>query len=67
MAQVELELARNRQRDLRDSVALQRDGRRALAHGRLVRQARRAERALLDRADEAGRLRARIAEMEAGF
>jgi hypothetical protein len=67
MAQMELELARNRHQSMQTAAALHRDGQRAAIHGRLVRQARRAERRTLSHADEAERLRARIAEIEAGI
>jgi hypothetical protein len=63
----ELELARERQRLILANAAQRREGRRALAHGRLIRQAERAERRLLVHADESGRLRARIAELESGI
>jgi hypothetical protein len=66
MAQVELQLARDRHQSMQTAAALRRDGQRAAIHGRLVRQARRAERRRLSQADEAARLRARLAEIEAG-
>jgi hypothetical protein len=66
MTHVELALARDRQESLHAAAELHREGRRAATHSRLVRQARRAERRRLSHADEAGRLRARIAQLEAG-
>ena len=44
MAHVELELARDRHRNMQAAAALHRDARRAQAHGRMFRQAERAER-----------------------
>ena len=67
MAHVQLELARDRQRRMLAAAAQQREGYRALAHGRIVRQAERAERRTRTHAGEAERLRARIAEIEAGY
>ena len=66
MTHVQLELARDQQRMLRSAAALEREGRQARLHNRLVRQAQRAERRLLSHADESGRLRALIADMVAG-
>ena len=66
MAHVELELVRDRHRSMQAAVALQREGRRAQAHARFVRQAARAERRKLNHAEEARRLRAMIAELEIG-
>ena len=66
MKHVQLELARDQQRSLRAAAASERDGRQARLHNRLVRQAQRAERRWLSQADESGRLRALIADMEAG-
>jgi hypothetical protein len=65
MAHVQLELARDRHQGMQAAAAQHREGSRALARGRVVRQAERAERRTLSHADEADRLRARIAEMEA--
>jgi hypothetical protein len=48
------------------AASMRRDAERAVAHSRLVRQARRAELATISHADEAQRLRAKIALMEAG-
>jgi hypothetical protein len=66
MRHVQLELARDQQRTLWTAAALEREARQARMHNRLVRQARRAERRWLSHADESGRLRALIADMEAG-
>ena len=63
----ELELARERQQTMLGLAARHREQQRALQHGRLLKQARRAERRLLTHADTTGRLRARIAELEAGL
>ena len=62
----QLELAQDQQRRLRAAAAMDREGREARLHNRLVRQAERAERRWLSHADESGRLRAMIATMEAG-
>jgi len=67
MAHVELELARDRHRNMQAAAALHRDARRAQAHGRMVRQAERAERRKLSHAAQAVRLRALIAELETGL
>ena len=67
MAQVELELARDRQQDMLHAAAARRDANLARAHVRLVRQARRAELAERSRAEQARLLRLRIAELEAGL
>ncbi|HXW46713.1 MAG TPA: hypothetical protein VEL03_18125 [Streptosporangiaceae bacterium] len=66
MKHVQLELARDQQRSLRAAAVSEREGRQARLHNRLVRQAARAERRRLSHADESGRLRALIADMEAG-
>jgi hypothetical protein len=73
MTHVGQELARDRQRTLLAVAAAQRDGQRARLHGRIARRAERAERkqhTLADQAfrvaDEADRLRARLAEIESG-
>jgi len=73
MTHVEQELARERQRTLLAVAAAQRDGQRAWLHGRISRRAERAERRQHDladqafrMADEAERLRARLAEIESG-
>jgi hypothetical protein len=58
MAQLELELARDRHESLRAATALQREGERAAIRSRLVRQARRAERRTLNQVGLAERLRA---------
>jgi hypothetical protein len=67
MAHVELELAQDRLRSLQAAAALQNEARRALIHGRTVRQAERAERKTLCHARAARRLRARVAELEVGI
>lgn len=67
MAHVQLELAQDRLRAMQAAAAQQREGRRAVAHGRIVRQAERAERRTLCHAEAAGRLRARVAELETGI
>ena len=73
MTHVEQELVRDRQRTLLAAAAAQRDGQRAWLHGRIARRAERTERrqqTVADQAfrlaDEADRLRARLAEIEAG-
>jgi hypothetical protein len=73
MTHVEQELVRDRHRTLLAAAAAQRDGQRAWRHGRIARQAERAERrqhSLADQAfrlaDEADRLRAKLAEIESG-
>jgi hypothetical protein len=66
MAHGVLQLARDRNESMREAASTQRDSQRAIAHSRLVRQARRAELATISHADEAQRLRAKIALMEAG-
>ncbi len=66
MRHVQLELARDQQRMLRAAAAVEREGRQARLHNRLVRQAERAERRRLRQIDESGRLRAMIAELEGG-
>jgi len=47
-------------------AAAQRDGQRAMRHGRTLRRAERAERRYLNRVDEAKRLRAMLNKIEAG-
>jgi hypothetical protein len=66
MAHMELELARDRQRKLLAEAELRRECRMALARDRIARQAARAERRTANHAGEAARLRARLADMEAG-
>jgi hypothetical protein len=73
MTHVGQELARDRQRTLLAVAAAQRDGQRAWLHGRITRQAERAERRQHSHADqafrladEADRLRAKLAEIESG-
>jgi hypothetical protein len=66
MAHGVLQLARDRNTSMQAAASMRRDGQRAVAHSRLVRQARRAELATISHADEARRLRAKIALMEAG-
>jgi lactam utilization protein B len=67
MAQVQLELVRYQLSALQASVATQAEGRRVAAHGRLARQAERAERRTRCHAQAARQLRARLAELEAGI
>jgi hypothetical protein len=67
MAHVQLELAQDRLRSLQAAAALHHEARRALIHGRTVRQAERAERKTLCHARNARQLRARIAELEVGI
>jgi hypothetical protein len=62
----QIEMAQDRMRSLRAEAAAQRDARRALAHGRVLRQARRAECQTAWHAEEASRLRAKLAALEAG-
>lgn len=66
MAHVTLELARDRNESMLAAAAMRRDGQRAMTYSRLVRQARRAQDRTLSHADEVQRLRARIAQIEAG-
>jgi len=66
MAHGVLQLARDRNNSMQAAASMRRDVERAAAHSRLVRQARRAELATMSHADEAQRLRAKIALMEAG-
>jgi hypothetical protein len=74
MAHVQTQVARDRQRWMLATAKSERDGKRASVHGRIVRQAERAERramSLADRAmshaDEAERLRARLSDIETGM
>jgi hypothetical protein len=67
MAHVQLELARDRQQSMQAAAAVHHEGRKALVHSRILRQAERAERRRLSHAKEAHRLRAMIADLEAGF
>ncbi|HUD77011.1 MAG TPA: hypothetical protein VMR00_04100 [Streptosporangiaceae bacterium] len=60
----ELELARDRQQDLRALAEAHREGRRAQLHSRMVRRAERAERRQLSHRDLAVQLRARLNELE---
>jgi hypothetical protein len=62
-----LVVARNRIQGMQADAALHHEARRALAHGRAVRQAERAERKTRRLAQAAQRLRARAAELEAGL
>jgi hypothetical protein len=62
----QMEMAQDRMRSLRAEAAIQRDIRRARAHGRMLRQARRAECRTASHAEEASRLRAKLAAIEAG-
>jgi hypothetical protein len=66
MAHVQLELVRYQLSALHTSVASQAEGRRAAAHGRLARQAERAERRTRCHAQAARELRTRLAELETG-
>jgi hypothetical protein len=66
MTHAQLELAQDQQRMLRAAAQMHRDVREARLHNRLVRQAQRAEQRWLSQADESGRLRALIADLEAG-
>jgi hypothetical protein len=73
MAHVQTQVARDRQRWALAAAALERDGRRAWEHGRMVRQAERAERRAMshadramNHADHAERLRTRLIEFETG-
>jgi hypothetical protein len=66
MAHGVLQLARDRNESMQAAASIRREGQLAAAHSRLVRQARRAELATISHADEARRLRARIAQIEAG-
>jgi len=73
MTHVGQELARDRQRTLLAVAAAQRDGQRARLHGRIARRAERTERRQHSHADqafrladEADRLRAKLAEIESG-
>jgi hypothetical protein len=49
------------------AAALHQEARRAMTHGRALRQAERAERKTRCHAEAAQQLRARIAELETGF
>ncbi|HYK29477.1 MAG TPA: hypothetical protein VEV61_16045, partial [Streptosporangiaceae bacterium] len=62
---MQTELARDRQRTMLAVAAAQRDGQRAMRHGRTLRRAERAERRYLNRVDEAKRLRAMLNKIEA--
>jgi hypothetical protein len=62
----QMEMAQDRMRTLRDEAAVQREIRKARAHRRMLRQARRAECQTAWHAEEASRLRARLAAIEAG-
>jgi hypothetical protein len=73
MTHLEQELVRERQRTLLAAAAAQRDGQRARLQRRIGRRAERVERrkhSHVDQAfrlaDEADRLRARLAEIESG-
>ena len=73
MTHVGQELVRDRHRTLLAVAAAQRDGQRAWRHGRIARLAERAERKQHSHtdqafrlADEAERLRAKLAEIESG-
>jgi hypothetical protein len=61
-----LELARDRIRRMQEAAAQHHEGRRALVHGRALRQAERAERKALGFARAAQQIRARIARLEIG-
>jgi hypothetical protein len=63
--QQELVLARERQRQMREAAAAQREGYRAAAHSRIVRRAQRAERQQLSFSEQAARLRAELRQIEA--
>jgi hypothetical protein len=67
MAHSELELARDRIRGMQAAAALHQEARRAMTHGRALRQAERAERKTRCHAEAAQLLRARIAELETGL
>lgn len=66
MAHVQTELARDRQRHLLAMATAQRDVQRALAHNRLTRRAKRAERLQRTHGDQAARLWAELDELESG-
>jgi hypothetical protein len=67
MAHSELELVRDRHKELQAAAALHHEARRVLTHGRAKRQAERAERKTLSHAQAARQLRAKIAELETGY
>ena len=63
---LELELLRERERCVAQAAALYSEGQYAAGRSRLLRQVRRAERKTRTYADQAERLRARMARIEAG-
>jgi hypothetical protein len=64
MEHVLVELARERQRGIRERAEAQRDSRRAWQYSRVSRLAERADRQLASRWAQAARLRAHLRELE---
>ncbi len=64
MAPLQLELAREHQRNLLATADAEREANRARLHRRITRRAERAERRQLSHRDEAIRLRARLADLQ---
>ena len=67
MMPCQMEIAEDRIRSMRAQAEARREARTARAHHRMLRQARRAEFQAAWHAEEASRLRARLAAVEAGM